>query len=221
MSTIALLLTLLAADSLLKQGQTALDRGDARAAVRLLEKAVAESPNDAEAHYLLGVAYGARAQQPDVVDRAGLARKTCKEFETAVSLDPNHVDARTALVQYYTLAPEVMGGSIRRAQDEANELLKRNPAAGHRADAFIDTHLKKYDAAASELRKAADLDPTDMPTWFEIGHIAAITGNNLSEGQKALEKYMAYTPAKDEPTHEQAAAYLEQIHRRQARIALP
>jgi Tfp pilus assembly protein PilF len=207
----------LAEDSLVKQGQAALDRDDPRTAIKLLENAVSNSPQDAEAHYLLGVAYGKRAEQPDVIDHATLARRTCREFEKAVSLDPNHADARTALVQYYTLAPDVMGGSIQRAQDEANELLKRSPADGHRANAFIDTHLKKYEAAAAELRAAVALDPSDMPSWFEIGHLAAITGNNLSDGEKALEKYLAYTPAKDEPTHEQARTYLAQIHQRQAR----
>ncbi|HUJ13571.1 MAG TPA: TRAP transporter TatT component family protein [Thermoanaerobaculia bacterium] len=214
MHTIALVLTLFAADSLVKQGQTALDRGDARTAVKLLEKAVADSPNDAEAHYVLGTAYGARAQQPGVLDRAALARRTRSEFEKAVSLDPNYIDARMALVQYDTLAPEIMGGSIQRAQQQADELLKRSPAAGHRAQAFIDGHLKQYDAAAAELREAAAIDPNDMPTLFEIGHLAAITGRNLPEGEQALLKYLEYTPAKGEPTHEQAAAYLEQIRRR-------
>ncbi len=224
MRTLAVLLlavaTSIAADSLRKLGQAALDHGDARSAINLLEKAVSEAPQDAEAHYLLGVAYGRRAEQPDTIEHAKLARRTCSEFEKAVSLDPNHVDARMALVQYYTLAPEIMGGSIQRAEDHVNELLKRNPPAGHRANAFIDTHLKKYDAAAAELREAAALDPADMPTWFEIGRLAAMTGKNLPEGEKALEKYLAYIPAKGEPTREQAAAFLKQIRQRQARTSV-
>jgi hypothetical protein len=40
------------------------------------------------------------------------------------------------------------------------------------------------------------------------------------EGEKALEKYLAYTPAQGEPTREQAAAYLEQIRQRQARMTV-
>ena len=91
-------------------------------------------------------------------------------------------------------------------------------AAGLAVGGAVD--LKKYDAAAAELREAAALDPADMPTWFEIGRLAAITGNGLPEGKKALEKYLAYTPAKGEPTREQAAAYLKQIRQRQARMTV-
>lgn len=207
----------IAPGSLLEQGQAAIDRGDPKTAIKLLEKAVLEAPNDAEAHYLLGVAYGRRAEQPDAIPHERYARRTQSEFEIAVSLDPNHREARMALAQYDTLAPEIMGGSIQRAQSEADELLKRRPADGHRAKAFIAAHLKKYDEAAAELREAAALDPNDMPTWFEIGHLAAESGKNLGEGQQALEKYLEYTPKKGEPTREDALAQLRKIRKLRAR----
>jgi len=208
---------LLLAQAIAAQAQAAIDRGDPKTAIKLLEKAVAEIPNDADAHYLLGVAYGRRAEQPDAIPHAYYARLTVNEFEKAVAVNPDHRDARMALVQYYTLAPEPMGGSIQRAQNEANELLKTSPADGHRANAFIDAHLKKYDDAAGELREAVKLEPDDMPTWFEIGHLAAQSGKNLDEGERALEKYIAYTPKKGEPPREDALADLEKIRQRRGR----
>ncbi len=48
--------------TLVEQGRAALSRNDAETAANLLEKAVAQSPANAEAHYLLGSAYGTLAQ---------------------------------------------------------------------------------------------------------------------------------------------------------------
>jgi tetratricopeptide (TPR) repeat protein len=209
----------LAAESVIDEAHAALDRNDPQAAVNLLEPAVAQSPNDAEAHYLLGVAYGKLAERSNVFRQASLARRTRAEFEKAVAIDPNHVMARMSLVEYYTLAPNFFGGSIARAQEQAAEIAKRNPASGHRANAFIYGHLKRYDLAAAELRQAAALEPDDMPTLFEIGHLAAVSGENLAEGQQALEKYVGHTPSKGDPSLDQALDWLAQIYEREGRTA--
>src|SRR2546425_8012922 len=89
-----------AQSTVLEQGRAALQRNDVDTAANLLEKAVAQSPNNAEAHYLLGSAYGVQAQRASIFSKAGLAKKTQAEFERAVQLDPNYIDARFALVEY-------------------------------------------------------------------------------------------------------------------------
>jgi len=220
---VALLLMLfavpLAASSLVDEGQAALDRNDPRAAVDVLQKAVAESPGNAQAHYLLGVAYGTLAQQSNVFRQAALAHRTRDEFAQAVALDPDHVKARFCLVEYYTLAPNFMGGSIDLARQQAVEIAKRDNAWGHRANAFIEAHLKNYDVAAVELKAAVAADPSHMCTLFELGHLAAISGLDLHDGEQALQKYIAHTPGPGDPPREQAIAYLEQIRQREGQIA--
>jgi tetratricopeptide (TPR) repeat protein len=209
----------LVASSLVDEGQAALDRNDARAAVDVLQKAVAASPNNAQAHYLLGVAYGTLAQQSNVIRQAALAHRTRDEFAKAVDLDPDHVKARFCLVEYYTVAPNFMGGSIDLARQQAAEISKRDNAWGHRATAFIEAHLKNYDVAATELKAAVSADPSHMCTLFELGHLAAISGLNLQEGAQALQRYIAHTPAPGDPPREQAVSYLEQIRQREGQIA--
>jgi len=209
----------LVASSLVSEGQAALDRNDARAAVDVLQKAVAESLDNAQAHYLLGVAFGTLAQQSNVIRQAALAHRTRDEFVKAVSLDPDHVKARFCLVEYYTMAPNFMGGSIDLARQQAAEIAKRDNAWGHRATAFIEAHLKNYDVAATELKAAVAADPSHMCTLFELGHLAAISGLNLQEGAQALQRYIAHTPGPGDPPRDQAVSYLEQIRQREGQIA--
>ncbi len=123
--------------TLLEEGRVAIDRDDPQAAVRVLQRAVAETPINAEAHYLLGVAYGNLAQKANRFRQPSLARHTRDEFERAVQFDPNHLEARWALVQYYTRAPGYLGGSEQKARQQAEEISKRDASFGQRAFDFI------------------------------------------------------------------------------------
>src|SRR6476646_2722406 len=100
-------LPLLAQISLLDQGRAAMNRNDADAAAALFEKAVAQNPKNAEAHYLLGTAYGSQAQKASIFGQASLAGKTKDEFEKAVELEPALLDARFGLIQFYAMAPGI------------------------------------------------------------------------------------------------------------------
>ena len=209
--------SLAAQTTLVEQGRAALDRNDPRTAVKLLEAAVAQTPQDADTHYFLGVAYGKLAEKSNVFRQAALARRTRDQFERAVSLNPNHLDARFSLVQYYMIAPNIYGGSEQKALEEANEIARRDAAGGHRAFAFIHTRHQNYKAALAELEAAAALDPKDMPTWFEIGHVAALSGLDLQQGEEALLKYAEYTPSGDDPPLDRAFDWLAKIYEREGR----
>ena len=117
--------SLQAQTTLIEKGRAALDRNDPQAAIAILETAVAQSPRDAEAHYVLGLAYGAQAQRASVFRRASLARHTRDEFERAVRLDPNDLDARSALAEYYRRAPAWLGGSDEKAHEQEREIRAR------------------------------------------------------------------------------------------------
>ena len=128
---------LAAQTSLVEEGRAAIGRNDPRAALPLLQRAVAQDPNNANAHYLLGVAFGNLAQKANIFHRTSLARHTRDELERAAELDPNLLDARWGLVQYYALAPGYLGGSEQKARQEAEEISKRDAALGRRAFDFI------------------------------------------------------------------------------------
>jgi tetratricopeptide (TPR) repeat protein len=128
---------LAAQTALVEEGRAAIDRNDPQAALPVLQRAVAQDPNNANAHYLLGVAYGNLAKKANVFRRTSLARHTRDELEHAVELDPNHLEARWGLVQYYALAPGYLGGSEQKARQQAEEIGKRDASFGKRALDFI------------------------------------------------------------------------------------
>jgi Tfp pilus assembly protein PilF len=122
---IAVATAAVAQTTLVEQGRAALDRNDPQAAIKILESAIAESPQSADAHYQLGVAYGMLAQRVSIFRAAALARHTRDEFERAVKLDPNHLDARYALAEYYSQAPSWLGGSKQKFDAQMREIRQR------------------------------------------------------------------------------------------------
>jgi Tfp pilus assembly protein PilF len=221
------------ADPLIAQGEAALRAGDTEKATHLLQDAVAKSPKNADAHYQLAEAYGQSAQKAGMFSAMSLAGKCRDEFLAAVAADPNHLDARFGVMEWFLQVPSIAGGSEEKAVEQANEIRKRDPLRGHLAYAAIyrkqgkpelvraeyaamlkeqpssakvhywyGSHFileKNYPAAAAEFDTAVKLDGNFMPAWFQVGHVAALTGSDLARGEDALKRYLAYKPASDEP----------------------
>jgi len=183
-----------AQNGLIDQARAAITREDPGTAAKLLEQAVKEDPQNAHAHYLLGEAYGKLAEKASIFRRMGLAKRTRAEFETAVQLDPNDPDTRVALLQYYTLAPAFLGGSIQRARLQAEALSKLDEVGGRRALAFIDTHLRQYDLARKELLDAVSEHPKSAQAHYALGQFYLNTDHNQSAGNAEIEKAEALDP---------------------------
>src|SRR5438876_9307922 len=90
---------------------------------------------------------------------ASYGAKLKGEFEAAVALDPKYVEARFGLVQFYTAAPEMMGGSYDKALEQAKAIRTLDPLVGHRAFAFIYSQQKKLDLAKKEYLDAIGEQP--------------------------------------------------------------
>jgi tetratricopeptide (TPR) repeat protein len=151
-------------------GRLALAKGQIDQAVELFEKAVAANPKSSDFHFWLGNAYGSQAVKANMVRQASLAKKTLAEFEKAVQLDPNNIEARFGLIDYYMRAPGFMGGGQDKALAQAAEVKKRQALAGHRAYARIYMTQKKADAARKELVEAVREQPTSAKAHYYLGN---------------------------------------------------
>lgn len=150
-------------------GYAALDRNEFEKAADLYEQAVKLAPRNAEYHYYLGAAYGELAQRAGMIKQARLAPKIKAEFEKAVELDPNYIEARLALIDYYTVAPGFMGGDMDKARQQAAEIKKRNGIEGHRAYARIYGREKKLDLARKEYVDGVRENPTSARAHYLLG----------------------------------------------------
>jgi tetratricopeptide (TPR) repeat protein len=185
----------LAQTSLIDQGRAAMTRNDADTAATLFEKAVAQNPKSGEAHYLLGTAYGSQAQKAGIFGQASLAGKTKDEFEAAVALDPNLLDARYGLVEFYAMAPGIIGGSFDKAFAQAAEIKKHDPLMAHRAAAFIYTHQQKTDEASNEYLAEVREFPKSARAHIDLG-VSYIVAKNFKAAVDEFE-----TARNVEPTY--------------------
>lgn len=119
-------------------GQIAFSQQDYATAVARFETAVGLQQHNATFHLWLGRAYGRQAQHAFVWQQFWLAGKVRRQFETAVTLDPESVVARWDLMEYYLKAPGFLGGSREKAKRQAREIQRRDAAEGKEAWRLID-----------------------------------------------------------------------------------
>lgn len=138
-------------------------------AVDWYEKAVKANDTSAHHHLSLASALGTEAQKANKLRQPFLARRLKSELERAVALDPNLVDAREGLLQFYIQAPGIVGGSIDRAREQAAIIAKLNPLQGHLAAASIARHDKDFATAEAEYKAAASQAPDSLVAWYSLG----------------------------------------------------
>jgi tetratricopeptide (TPR) repeat protein len=152
---------------LLTKAYLELDQYDA--AVGSAQRAVAIDPTSSEYHQWLGEAYGAKADHASMLSAYPLARKTQKEFETAVQLDQKNFDAAQDLVEYNCTAPGVVGGGEDKALPIIQKLMSIDPAQGHYAAGNCKAVKKDYAAADAEFTRALENKPKSAELIYSIG----------------------------------------------------
>lgn len=186
-------LPLSAADDM-AAGLAALDRDDNEKAVELFTKVIAAQPKNAEAHYRRGIAYGNLAQRSGILKQASLAKKTKADADRAVELDPNHIDARFLLINFYLMAPGFMGGDDDKALAQAAEIKKRDVLEGHRAYARVYLDQKKTDLARKEYVDAVRENPKSPRAHYLLAGFL-INEKNWSGALHELEMALQLDPA--------------------------
>jgi len=146
-----------------------LQSGKTESAIKAGETAAALAPKNAQTHYWLGNAYGARIGQVGMMSKMSLAPKLRDAFEATVKLDPNNIEARSALVEYYLQAPGFMGGSKDKAMLQANEIAKRDEPRGHVVRAQIYMFEKNYPAALKSFEAAHAAKPENENIRMGLG----------------------------------------------------
>ncbi len=137
-------------------------------AVDWFEKAVKLDDRNALYHFWLGAALGDEAQKASKFRQPFLARRVKSEFERAVALDPQMLDARFGLLDFYSIAPGIMGGSMEMAREQAAAIGRLNPMRGHLAAARIALRQKNDTLAIREYEAAIAIAPDSTAGYFEL-----------------------------------------------------
>ena len=132
------------------------------------KRAVALDPGNSRYHRWMGHVYGEKADRANFLSAASLAGKTREELERAVQLNPNDMDARADLAEFYFEAPSIVGGGQDKARAQAMIMSAKSPAREH----WVYAHIaeKNHDAATAEreYRQMIVASNGDSEAWLSL-----------------------------------------------------
>ena len=140
-------------------GRIALNGEQATAALAHLRSAAQLAPGNAEYQRWLGEALVKYVDEVNVFRKPTVARQLRDAFARAVELDPDMLDAREALMEFYLRAPSFIGGGIDKAKLQAQEIARRDAARGHKAGGDLAAAEDRFDAATREYQLALQINP--------------------------------------------------------------
>lgn len=162
-------------------------------AISWFEKAVKRDDNNAMYHLWLGNAVGDEAQNASKLRQPFLARRVKSEFERAVALDPKMVDARQGLVNFCSMAPGFMGGSMDKAREQVAEITKLDALRGHLSGGDLAGRDKDFAGAEREYQAAIAVSPDSTQAYYALARIYRIQ-NKWDESFAAYERIMKARP---------------------------
>lgn len=177
----------------------ALVENQPEAAVRHAETAAGLEPKSAKYQSILGDAYGYSAQRASLLSKAGFAKKCLAAYQRASALEPDNADYHANLFEFYRQAPAFIGGGASKALAEANEIKRLDPQRGRMLLAIWRTDEKQYTAALQELDESLKENPEDYGALYQVGRLAAVSGEHLDRGLESLQRCLTLTPPPNHP----------------------
>jgi tetratricopeptide (TPR) repeat protein len=144
--------------------------GKSPEAIDWFEKAVKANDKSSAHHLWLGNAIGEQASHASKLKQPFLARRIKSEFDKAVELDPTSWEARHGLIQFYSQAPGVMGGSMDKAKEQAREIAKIDAIRGHLEMAALLERDKDLAGAERELNAIISTAPDSALGYNSLGN---------------------------------------------------
>ena len=181
--------------------QLALRRDDAGQALAHAEKAAALAPDNADIQDTLGDAYGRSAQKAGLFSQLGFAKKSLAAYQRAVALAPANVNFHQSLFDYYRQAPGIAGGGTDKALGEAAIIKQLDPVRGRLAFATLYVADKKFDQALAEFDEVLKTSPDNYAALYQVGRLAAISGQFLDRGLASLRHCLELKPGENDPAH--------------------
>jgi tetratricopeptide (TPR) repeat protein len=132
------------------------------------ERAIQLAPKESEYHDWLGKSYGRKAEESLFLSAMSWARKTHREFEIAVELDPRNFEAQRDLIRYEINAPSMVGGGDDKAQKHIDALEKIDPIQGQLARGEFFATKKRIPEADAAFGKILESNSDRAGVYFEV-----------------------------------------------------
>jgi len=145
-------------------------------------------PTVANYYYKYGGALGLKSKAGGKWVAIKLIGDMKSSFEKVLNLDPKHIEARWALIEYYLQVPGMFGGSESKAQAYANELMKLSVVDGYLSRAHIDEYFERFKSAEKNYLKAIEVGGSKAT----YDRLAALYKTKLHQPDKAIKILDAY-----------------------------
>ena len=133
---------------------------DSEGALELARKAAAAKPEDPDIQAQLGFSAGQSAGQADgKLKQFSLAREMKKALETAFPARLENQEIQNFLLEFYLLAPTIVGGGEGKAKDLAQRVTQVQPVPGLLLQATLAFRAKNPEAARALIQQALAKDP--------------------------------------------------------------
>lgn len=157
-------------------------------AISYYEKLKILKPTEANYYYKYGGALGMKAKESNKFKALSMIGEVESSFKKAILLNPKHIEARWALIELYLQLPGIVGGSERKAQKYATELLKISPVDGYLSKGHIAEYYNRYKEAEKNYHKAIEIGGSKN----SYQRLANLYKNKLNQPIKAKEIMEAY-----------------------------
>lgn len=145
-------------------------------------------PSNANYYYKYGGCLGMKAKDSNKFKALGMISDIQSSFEKAIKLNSNHIEARWALIELYLQLPGIIGGSERKAERYANELLKISPVDGYLAKGHIAEYFNRYKEAEKNYTKAIGISGSKT-TYKKLADLYKNKMNQPERAKTVLENY--------------------------------
>jgi tetratricopeptide (TPR) repeat protein len=138
-------------------------------------------PSEANYYYKYGGVLGMKAKECNKFKALGLISEVKSSFETAISLNPKHIEARLALVELYLQLPGIVGGSEKKALLYANEIAQISAVDGYLSKGHIAEYFGRFKEAEVQYKKAVEISKSKNA--YRI--LANLYKNKMGQPEKA------------------------------------
>ena len=168
-------------DALVYKGQVQIRQNNSGGAVDTLQSAVKNDPDNAAAHFQLGMAY---AQQHD-------DRHAESEWRESVRLKPDYTEAQRLIA---TL--EISRGEVDAVAQTANQIIQAQPYApdGYLIRSLAELAHQRYADAQKDAQESMQRAPQAAAPYFQMGNIH-LAQKHFSDAEKFYQQALEKDPS--------------------------
>jgi len=141
----------------------------------------------------LGIYGGASLQHAGRTNSLLAATRGREAMEKALALDPDYLDAREGLFQFYQRAPWPLGSSTKAAA-QLEEIRRRDPDLATVLSVGVRLNARDYAGAFQLCDEVLARQPGNYTALYHFGRCASISAQNLERGLASLQQCLTLEP---------------------------